>query len=127
MRLTDSEWIVMKALWREAPATVREVLERLEDKTDWAYTTVKTMLTRLAEKGLVRMSRRGNAILFEPAITQAQARRSALQALLDKAFDGAFGSLVQHLLLEQQLSPRDRQKLAGLLSELDAEEKDKPA
>lgn len=124
MRLTDSEWIVMNALWRETPASVREVLERIEPQTGWAYTTVKTMLTRLAEKGLVHTSRRGNAILFEPAISREQARRSALRSLLDKAFDGAFGSLLQHLLAEERLSPRDKQKLADLLGELDAEERD---
>ena len=48
MRLTRSEWQIMNALWEHHPATAREVEERLPETVTWAYTTIKTMLTRLA-------------------------------------------------------------------------------
>ena len=51
MRLNDSEWKVMQALWGRHPATARDVLEQVERETAWAYTTVKTLLARLVEKG----------------------------------------------------------------------------
>ena len=47
MRLSEAEWQIMKALWRCQPATVRDLIEHLPPGVDWAYTTVKTMLTRL--------------------------------------------------------------------------------
>jgi BlaI family penicillinase repressor len=119
MRLTDTEWVVMNALWERSPASVRDVLERVEGETGWAYTTVKTLLERLAEKGAVRVRKRANAGLFEPVLTRPQARRSALRSLLDRAFDGTFGGLLQHLIAEERLSERDRKKLADLLDELD--------
>ena len=50
MKLTEAEWQIMNALWENFPATARQIADGLGDEVDWAYTTIKTMLTRLAEK-----------------------------------------------------------------------------
>lgn len=123
MRLTDAEWTVMNALWNRAPASARDILEAVEVETGWAYTTVKTLLSRLATKGAVQSRRRANTILFEARITREQARRSAVRSLLEKAFDGAFGSLVQHMVTQERLSRSEREKLAAMLREADREER----
>jgi BlaI family penicillinase repressor len=121
MKLSDAEWTVMNAVWERSPASVRDVLERIGGETGWAYTTVKTILERLVEKGALSASKRANASLFEPRVTQRQARRSAVRSLVEKAFDGTFGSLLTHLVAEEKLSARDRHKLAEMLEELDRE------
>ena len=53
MKLTQAEWQVMNALWERYPATARDIAERLPASVKWAYTTIKTLLTRLLEKGAV--------------------------------------------------------------------------
>ena len=58
MKLSDSEWTVMTAIWERSPASVRDVLERIGPKTDWAYSTVKTILERLVEKKALRVRKR---------------------------------------------------------------------
>ena len=119
MKLSDAEWTVMDALWERSPASVRDVLERVAPEREWAYTTVKTILTRLTEKGALQRSKRANVSLFTPLVTREQARQSALRWLLDKAFDGTFGSLVQHMMTEERLSARDRKRLEAMIRELD--------
>lgn len=119
MKLSDAEWTVMNAVWEGAPASVRDVLERTEPETGWAYSTVKTLLERLADKGALEVRKRGNTSYYEPLVTRPEARRSALRLLLDKAFDGAFGSLLQHMVAEEKLSKRDRRELSSMLDELD--------
>lgn len=119
MKLSDSEWTVMNAVWKQTPATARDVLERTAAETDWAYTTVKTILARLVDKGALRERKRANVSLYEPVVSRGQARHSAVRSLLDKAFDGTFGSLFHHLVAEEKLSKKERDKLATLLSELD--------
>jgi BlaI family transcriptional regulator, penicillinase repressor len=121
MALSDAEWKVMEALWERSPATVRDVMDRVSKRTGWAYTTVKTILERLAAKGAIRRRRRDRTGWFEPLVTQAKARRSAVKSLLDRAFDGAFGSLLQHLAAEERLSPRDRKRLETLLEDEDGD------
>ena len=117
MTFSDAEWKVMEALWERSPATVRDVMDRVSKRTGWAYTTVKTILERLVAKGAIRRRQRDRAGWFDPLVTQRKARRSAVKSLLDRAFDGAFGSLLQHLAAEERLSPRDRRRLEALLEE----------
>jgi len=126
MKLSDTEWQIMRVVWQDAPVTARDVYDRLEETTGWAYTTVKTMLSRLADKGALDTRRRGNTIIFNPLITRGQARREAVRSLLDRAFDGTFGSLVQHMVTDEKLSRKDRARLAQLLAELDKSAGEKP-
>lgn len=120
-KLNDSEWTVMQAVWERSPASARDVLERVPE-TDWAYTTVKTLLARLVEKGALRERKQGKTSVYEPLVTRESARQAAVRSLLDKAFDGTFGALVQHMVASEKLGRREREKLARLLTELDSRE-----
>ena len=97
MKLTDAEWHIMNALWKDHPATAREIAERLPAGVNWAYTTVKTLLARLLQKDAVSERKRGNASVYEPILTQDKARRGALRSLVNHAFSGAFGPLMLFL------------------------------
>jgi len=120
MKLSDSEWQIMNALWRGHPATAREVSERLPADIDWAYTTIKTMLNRLVAKRAVSERKRGNTSLYEPLVTRDKARRTALSALLNQAFDGAVEPLLHFVARERTLSDKERRELVRLLQEEDA-------
>ena len=117
MQLTDAEWQVMNALWQGHPATTRDISARLPDDVTWAYTTIKTMLARLQAKGVVSACKRGKTSHYEPLLTRAKARRCALVALIDRAFEGATGPLVHCLVEDSRLSGKDREELVQLLAE----------
>ncbi len=121
MKLSEAEWKVMDVVWAQSPASARQVCEALVAETGWAYSTVKTLLTRLAGKGAVTFTMRANTRWFEPALSRTRAQRSALKSLLDRAFDGTFGSLVHHLTQEEHLSPEDRATLESIAREADEE------
>jgi BlaI family transcriptional regulator, penicillinase repressor len=123
MKLNDSEWTVMQAVWESSPANARDVLERVHAETDWAYTTVKTLLARLVEKGALHEEKLGKTSVYEPLVTRESARKAAVRSLLDKAFDGTFGSLVQHMAASEKLSKKEREKLARMLAEVDRKER----
>jgi BlaI family penicillinase repressor len=115
MKLTKAEWQIMNVLWQQHPATAREIAGRLPAGVNWAYTTIKTMLSRLAEKQAVRESKNGNASIYEPALSRQTARRSALTALANQAFDGAFGPLMHFVLEDQKLTSAQRRELIKAL------------
>ena len=115
MKLTEAEWQIMKALWAEWPATGRQVADRLGDDVNWAYTTIKTMLTRLADKNAVKETKNGNVSIYEPIITRQHAQRKALKSLVNQAFDGAFGPLMHFLLEDKTLSNDDREQLKCMI------------
>ena len=119
MQLSEAEWKVMSCLWGDSPASARDVLDRLGRETEWAYTTVKTMLTRLVEKGAVKERTVDGAAVYEPLVTQRAARKDAVRALVDRAFGGTLGAFVHHLLADEKLSAKDRSTLKKLLDEHD--------
>ncbi|MHC4124165.1 MAG: BlaI/MecI/CopY family transcriptional regulator [Planctomycetota bacterium] len=116
MKLTDAEWQIMNVLWARYPATARGIAERLPQEISWAYTTIKTLLTRLAEKGAIKESKNGNISIYKPVLTRQKARRSALKSLANQAFDGAFGPLMHFLLEDQKLPGKQRQELIKALN-----------
>ncbi|MBL9148994.1 MAG: BlaI/MecI/CopY family transcriptional regulator [Phycisphaerae bacterium] len=119
MRLSDAEWTVMTAVWAVAAeqdvVTARDVHARIGDSAEWAYTTVRTLLARLVEKGALTESKRGNQCTYVARISREDARSTAVRSLVERAFEGTLGSLLQHLVAKERLSKRDRAKLLELL------------
>jgi len=117
MKLTEAEWQIMKALWENWPATARQIADRLGSDVNWAYTTIKTMLTRLAEKKAVKETKKGNVSVYEPILSRPQAQRNALKSLVNQAFDGAFGPLMHFLVEDQKLTKKQKEELKKALQE----------
>jgi len=126
MRLTDAEWQIMNALWKRYPATAREIAENLADETQWAYTTIKTLLARLAAKNAVSEQKRGNTSVYEPLVSLKKARRTALRTFLNQGFDGAVEPLLNFLAEERKLSDRQRRELLKILQNEEARKGGKP-
>lgn len=122
MKLTDAEWQIMNALWEGWPATARQIAERLPKDVNWAYTTIKTMLTRLAEKKAVAETKQGNVGLYEPLLSRRNAQHVAIKSLVNQAFDGAFGPLMHFLVEEQKLTATQKEELFRALNK-DAQKK----
>lgn len=115
MKLSDAEWKVMRTVWQRPGCTVREVLAALEGGTEWSYSTVKTLLARLEEKGAVEVDRAEASSRYRSVVSEKDARKSALRGFLERTFDGTVGALVHHLVAEEKLSPRELAELKALL------------
>lgn len=116
-KLTDAEWQIMNALWQAHPATARQITDRLPPGVNWAYTTIKTMLTRLTDKNAVSETKQANTSVYTPLLTRSRARRIALTSLANQAFDGAFGPLMHFLLEDENMTDKQRTELRELLQQ----------
>lgn len=105
----------MTALWARNPASARDVHDAVSADTGWAYSTVKTMLSRLVEKGALAVEMVRNAAQYTPNVSQEAGRRSALRTLINQAFGGSAAPLMAQLLGDDALSARDRAELSRLL------------
>ena len=116
--LSDAELLILKALWLDAPATVRSVLERLPE-SDWAYTTVQTLLQRLLEKGYVAAEKRGRALEYRPLVSQEDVVGRHLDDLARRICDGSPAPLLWNLMQRGKLSREDLSELRAMLDDLD--------
>jgi len=87
----------MKALWPLEKATVREIFIVLSDRCPRAYTTILTILDRLARKKIVIRQKHGTAWVYRPNLSAARVRADAVRRLLDGFFDGSPEALVRFL------------------------------
>lgn len=95
--LPELELECIKVLWDNGALTVRGVRERLLLRRPLAYTTVLTVLDRLARKGVVSRRKSGRAHLYDAVYTQVAAREAALGRLLEHYFGGSHELLLEHL------------------------------
>ncbi|MER7012275.1 BlaI/MecI/CopY family transcriptional regulator [Saccharopolyspora sp. NPDC000359] len=86
--LGDLENGVMDVLWTSgSPMTVREVLAKLNETRDLAYTTVMTVLDNLHRKGWVDRELQNRAYLYTPVESREEAAARVLRELLDSSGD----------------------------------------
>lgn len=97
------EILCLTTLWSLGEASVGQVREAVAPSKPLAYTTVMTILDRLARKNAVSRRKVGRAFVYAPGISREALRRLAVKEFVDRFFDGS----------EQQLADFLRRSPAG--------------
>lgn len=119
LELTEAEWAIMKVVWQNQPCAAGTVQESLAEEKGWAYSTVKTTMDRMVNKGLLEIEKVRHVQLFSTKINKTQARKGEFHKMLKRAFDGALGPMVQYLVENEKLSGDELQQLRQLVGKTD--------
>ena len=95
--LAPLELDCMNTLWPVGQATVREIRDLLAPRRPRAYTTIMTIMDRLARKGIVERRKVGRAYIYRPNLTVEEARSQALGQVVDNYFGGSKEALIAQL------------------------------
>ena len=95
--LPPLELAAMRSLWALERATVAEVRQAMEGERELAYTTVLTLLDRLARKGAVSRRKQGRGFVYEPVLARQSERDHAVGRLIHEHFDGSRRELRAYL------------------------------
>ena len=116
-QLTRRERQIMDVLLRRGRATAAEVLNEVPG--DQTYSTIRTQLRVLEEKGYIRHEDDGVRYVYTPAVDRKSARQSALKHLVDTFFEGSAGQAVAALLGGEasRISDEELDRLADLIAE----------
>jgi len=115
IELTAAEWTIIKAVWENEPCTAPDIQQMLAQKTSWTYSTVRTLLDRMAAKSLLKAKKERNLTLYSSAVTRAQAQRGELLYALKNAFNGALTPMVQCLIETGELNADELEELEQLI------------
>lgn len=113
---TELELEVLKILWRDGPASVRQVRDALAETRDLAYTSVMTVMNIMANKGYLKRRKDGPVYTYQPSVTEEQTVRDMLGDLVDRAFDGSASAVVLNLLERSDLDEGELKKLRVLIN-----------
>ena len=114
--LSRRERQIMDILYRRGRAIAAEVMEELSG--DPNYSTVRTQLRVLEEKGHVRHEEVGLRYVYEPAVPRSSARKSAMRHLIETFFDGSAEDAVAALLGGEgaKLSDEQLDRIANIVT-----------
>lgn len=111
---------MLQHVWDIGEATVAEVHERVLATRPVAYTTVMTLMKKLADKGYLSYEKEGNAYRYRPARSPEQVRGRLLKDMIGKVFRGSPTALVHTLVNEETLSRADVAEIRRLMDEWEA-------
>jgi len=117
VHLSGLQLAVVRVLWKRGEAITAEVLADLGARRDLAPTTVATLLTRLAKRGVLGQRREGRTLVYRALVTEADVQRSMVADLVANVFKGDATALVAHLLREEEVAPGDLEKVRARLKE----------
>ena len=118
--ISDAEWAVMKALWdAEKRLNLRQIADAVSDH-GWGYSTVRTMVGRLTEKGAIAADRTNpGSFCYYAAVSENDCRRQEVKSFLDRVFDGSARLLVSALVEDKGLTKEEEETLLAIIDKME--------
>ncbi len=113
--LSRAEYDILRTLWKKGKLSVREVHDQLQNTHGWAYTTTKTMMDRMVEKGLLNRDSFHGIFLYEPLISRPAGLARMVQFFADRVLEMDVGEVVSLFVRSKALTPEEIEELNELL------------
>ncbi|HZD60010.1 MAG TPA: BlaI/MecI/CopY family transcriptional regulator [Anaerolineae bacterium] len=112
--LGELEADIMSVVWRLGGASVKDVFEELYPEKRLAYTTIMTVMSRLANKNVLKQDRTSTAYMYTPNVSQEDMANSMVSQVIDKVLGGSVAPVLSFLLKKSEIdeSEIERIKLA---------------
>jgi BlaI family penicillinase repressor len=111
VELTEAEWAIMRAVWEHQPCAAGTIQEALAASKGWAYSTVKTTMDRMVRKRLLGVQQIRKLRVYSATVNEMEAKRGEFSRMLQRAFDGALGPMMQFLVEQEGISAQDARRL----------------
>src|SRR5262245_66034652 len=115
VRPTKSELAILRVLWENGPASVREVQVILNEAKPTGYTTVLKMLQIMTDKGLVERDESVRPQIYRAKYSQEKTQRQLLTDLIQRAYGGSVKALVMHALSTKKSSAEELKAIEKIL------------
>ena len=120
--LSECELLVMKVIWRsEETLSLQGIVERVNEtyKRGWKQQTVSVFLGRIVKKNLLTSERRGRQFFYYPTMTEEEYCQEEAVKCVDMLSDGKADIFFAALAQARALTEEEKERIRGLLNELD--------
>ena len=114
-RITDAEWEVMRVVWANDQVTSKKVISVLQKKMDWTQSTIKTILGRLVEKGVLNAEQEGRKFIYTANIEEKEAVRVYTEDIFNRICNKKVGNVIGSIIEDHVLSFDDIDRLEKIL------------
>ncbi|WP_010277591.1 BlaI/MecI/CopY family transcriptional regulator [Paenibacillus senegalensis] len=121
-KIADSETEILRVLWNaKTEIPYADIRKKLEQTSKWENSTIKTLLRRLCEKGVVHAIKK-EVYYYRSLVSEEEYNEYNTQHLIDRLYAGSTKNLVASLLDSNKLSEEDIKELRSLLNTGDKNE-----
>ena len=110
-RLSESEMEIMQAIWQAEPPVTSAYLMEVFVRKGSTSQTMSTFLTRLVDKGLLTVARRGKTNFYTPAMTESGYRQREARQLVEELYHGSVLDFLAAFYGGGQLKPQELAQL----------------
>lgn len=114
---TEAELELLRVVWENEPATVREIHEALNRERPSGYTTTLKILQIMTAKGLVVRDVASRAHVYRAAISQDAMQSKILKDLSMRLFSGSAAQLAMHALAMEPASAGELEEIRALIEQ----------
>ncbi|MBG9982832.1 CopY/TcrY family copper transport repressor [Aerococcaceae bacterium DSM 111020] len=115
LAISEAEWEVMRVVWSQGSITNRQLIDTLILSKDWKEGTIKTLLTRLTQKGYIKKDISQSPYLYTATIKQQDANIHKMHQSLAHVCNKKHGTLLFEIIKDIDLSKNDISALQDLL------------
>ena len=116
-QISESEFEVMKIIWKYAPISTNEITEKLLQTTSWSPKTIQTLIKRLVNKGAVTYEKQSRMFVYTPAIKENEYIGQESNTFLNRYYDGNITTMLSAYIENDKLSESELDTLRTLLSQ----------
>jgi BlaI family penicillinase repressor len=120
-RISDSEWLIMRCLWKQSPLGIREIQDMLRE-TGWSGNMVRALIVRLLDKGAIGAETGERYYRYYPIASEEDCVRKETESFVDRVFEGNVAKFFAAFAGNRKLSEKDRREIETMLRQMDGDE-----
>ena len=114
-RISESEWQIMKRVWEHSPCTANDIIESLPKSTKWSPKTVKTLINRLVNKGVLDYEKNGKVYSYFPVISKSDCIKVEKKSIVEKLYDGELNLMLKSFIEDEDFTDEEINELMAIL------------
>lgn len=115
LNISDAEWEIMRIVWANESVTGREVIDYLQDITEWKEGTIKSMMSRLQTKGMIEAQADTKPFRYRANVSEEEANLIEGESFMDRICSKERGNFIGHFIQENELSKDQIKNLMTML------------
>lgn len=117
LKISDSEWEVLRVVWTNPNCDAHLVSEVLGESKNWQKSTVKTLLSRLVKKDALQTTKVSNKFIYTPLVSEEEVIVSATETLFSHICAKKIGQTIAEMITSCELTAEDYRLIQDALAQ----------
>lgn len=119
INISESEWYIMNVLWDNEGLELKEITNKLIDKTNWKSPTIRTMLLRLIDKDFVKADTSTGVYKYFAIIDRENCVKEEAKSFLDRICKGSISQFISTFAKSGEISEKEKNEILEIISSME--------